>query len=118
MSIAITKFFNKLKKAYNLFYYSSPLPVLSNGEAMAFHFVNLTILLISVYYTIFYVPKLLIQSTEKIIYYLTGQQVYIFGLIQSGLKLVNHAATHNNNVTNFSFSSSSSSSASLVKNQF
>ena len=70
---------------------------------MAFHFVNLTILLISVYYTIFYVPKLLIQSTEKIIYYLTGQQVYIFGLLQSGLKLVNHAATHNNNVTNFSF---------------
>ena len=54
---------------------------------MAFHFVNLTILLISVYYTIFYVPKLLIQSTEKIIYYLTGQQSLYIWIITIGFKI-------------------------------
>ncbi|CAX41075.1 conserved hypothetical protein [Candida dubliniensis CD36] len=112
MNIKITKFINKLKKGYNLFYYSSPLPVLSNGESLIFHLINLIILFISIYYTIFYIPKLLIHSMEKIVYYLTGQHIYIFGLLQTGLKLVNHA-THNNNVTTFS-----SSIGSLTNNHF
>ncbi|RCK58244.1 hypothetical protein Cantr_06813 [Candida viswanathii] len=86
--IPVTKFFNKLKKFYNLYYYMSPLPVLSNGEAVVFQTINFLILAIGIYYTIFFVPVVLTQSTEKIIYYLTGHHINLLGLLTSSLKLV------------------------------
>lgn len=96
--IAATKFFNKFKKAYNMYYYNSPLPVLSKGEAFVFQSINFLILAIGIYYTIFFVPMVVTQSTEKIIYYLTGQHINLFGLLTSSLKLVqvNHHSFVNN----------------------
>ena len=81
-----------------MYYYNSPLPVLSKGEAFVFQSINFLILAIGIYYTIFFVPMVVTQSTEKIIYYLTGQHINLFGLLTSSLKLVqvNHHSLVNN----------------------
>lgn len=103
--IPITKFINKLKKFYNLYYYNSPLPVLSKGEAVIFQTINFIILSIGIYYTIFFVPMVIAQSTEKIIYYLTGHHISLFGLLTSSLKLVqvsNHSLVNNITLDNAS----------------
>ncbi|KAL6454049.1 hypothetical protein SBY92_003506 [Candida maltosa Xu316] len=101
MFYPVNKFSNKLRKYYNLYYYSSPLPVLSTGESIIFNTINLLILFISVYYTIFYVPHILTQCTEKFLYYITGHQINLFNLITSTFRLVavNNTTQFVNNIT-------------------
>lgn len=67
----------KLKRAYQLYYYSFPLPVLSKNERLIFNSISLVFLLLGVYWFVYRVPIFLLKSAESLHYYLTGSTVSI-----------------------------------------
>ncbi|EGW30364.1 uncharacterized protein SPAPADRAFT_63213 [Spathaspora passalidarum NRRL Y-27907] len=68
---------HKLKRLYDLYYYCSPIPVLSTGETIIFNLINLTILLVSAYYAVYFLPTVLTRAIEKLWFYITGQIVIV-----------------------------------------
>lgn len=67
----------KLKRAYQLYYYSFPLPVLTRNESIIFNSISLVLLLLGAYWFVFKVPSFLMKSAENLHYYLTGSTVSI-----------------------------------------
>lgn len=67
----------KLKRAYQLYYYSFPLPVLTRNESIIFNSISLVLLLLGAYWFVYKVPHFLIKSAERLHYYLTGSTISI-----------------------------------------
>lgn len=70
----------KLNRLYQLYYYNSPIPVLTTNETIIFNIINLTIVLVGIYYIIKYLPLIVLQSIDKLYYYITGYQLLSSGI--------------------------------------
>lgn len=65
----------KLNSWYYLYYYSTPLPYSTLGEAIFFNGVILSLTILFAYYTVWILPLKLLQSGESLYYYITGHSI-------------------------------------------
>ncbi|KAG5419739.1 hypothetical protein I9W82_001619 [Candida metapsilosis] len=65
----------KLNSWYYLYYYSTPLPYSTLGEAIFFNGVILSLTILIVYSAVWVLPLKLLQSGESLYYYITGHSI-------------------------------------------
>ncbi|KAG2731353.1 hypothetical protein G9P44_005769 [Scheffersomyces stipitis] len=78
----------KIDQLYRLYYYNSPIPVMTNGETVIFNSINFCLLLVGLYYVVHVLPSIVVHSFEKMYYYLTGNLVSV-NVVVSSLLLLN-----------------------------
>ncbi|KAK6458253.1 uncharacterized protein RJT20DRAFT_30006 [Scheffersomyces xylosifermentans] len=71
----VSKAANRVQKLYYFYYFNTPLPILSYGEAFFFILFNLCLLLIGLYYFVYILPCLIVHAMERVYFYLTGNVV-------------------------------------------
>ncbi|KAI5968606.1 hypothetical protein CANMA_002351 [Candida margitis] len=65
----------ELNKLYYIYFYSTPLPYSTLGEAIVFNSIIISLATLIIYYAIFILPFQLLQSSEKVYYYMTGHSI-------------------------------------------
>lgn len=65
----------KLNSFYYIYFYSTPLPYSTLGEAIFFNGLLLSLAVLLIYYTVWILPLKLLQSSENLYYYITGHSI-------------------------------------------
>lgn len=76
----------KSKRAYQFYYYYSPIPVLSEGETIVFNAINAAILLAALYCSVTVLPHLILDLCELAYFYATGNLLSV-NVVLSGILL-------------------------------